>query len=163
MIGASGGSEVSDTSQGEGWWMASDGKWYPPSAAPGASYDPAPAAAPTSPPPYGTPPSPYGAPYGSPYYAPAQTSGKATAVMVLGIVSVALMCGYGIGVIPAIVALVLAPGARREIAESGGRLQGEGQIKAGVICSWVAVGVVAVGIVFVIGLVAITAIGSSGN
>jgi hypothetical protein len=23
---------VSDVSQGEGWWLASDGKWYPPSA-----------------------------------------------------------------------------------------------------------------------------------
>ena len=23
---------MSDTSQGEGWWQASDGKWYPPSA-----------------------------------------------------------------------------------------------------------------------------------
>jgi hypothetical protein len=26
---------VSDTSQGEGWWQASDGKWYPPESAPG--------------------------------------------------------------------------------------------------------------------------------
>ena len=25
---------MSDTSQGEGWWQASDGKWYPPSAVP---------------------------------------------------------------------------------------------------------------------------------
>ena len=23
---------MSDTSQGEGWWYASDGKWYPPQA-----------------------------------------------------------------------------------------------------------------------------------
>jgi hypothetical protein len=30
---------VSDTSQGEGWWQASDGKWYPPEQAPG--YEPA--------------------------------------------------------------------------------------------------------------------------
>jgi hypothetical protein len=150
---------VSDTSQGDGWWVASDGKWYPPAAAQGVSYDPAP------PPqmPYGGPPAAYGAPSGAPYYAPAQTSGKATAVMVLGIVSVALMCGYGIGVIPAIVALVLAPGARREIAESGGRLQGEGQIKAGVICSWVAVGVVAVGVVLVVLFVALASLGSSSN
>jgi TM2 domain-containing membrane protein YozV len=24
---------MSDTSQGEGWWLASDGKWYPPATA----------------------------------------------------------------------------------------------------------------------------------
>ena len=27
---------MSDTSQGPGWWQASDGKWYPPEQAPGA-------------------------------------------------------------------------------------------------------------------------------
>ncbi len=26
---------MSDTSQGPGWWQASDGKWYPPEQAPG--------------------------------------------------------------------------------------------------------------------------------
>jgi uncharacterized membrane protein len=28
---------MSDTSQGEGWWQASDGKWYPPEQAPGGA------------------------------------------------------------------------------------------------------------------------------
>ena len=28
---------MSDTSQGEGWWQASDGKWYPPTAQPGTA------------------------------------------------------------------------------------------------------------------------------
>ena len=36
---------MSDTSQGDGWWLASDGKWYPPEATPG------PAAPPSLPPP----------------------------------------------------------------------------------------------------------------
>lgn len=27
---------MSDTSQGPGWWLASDGKWYPPQPAPAA-------------------------------------------------------------------------------------------------------------------------------
>jgi len=40
---------VSDSSQGPGWWQASDGKWYPPEQAPGYQQ-----------------PSP-GGPYGSPY------------------------------------------------------------------------------------------------
>ncbi len=31
---------MSDESQGPGWWLASDGKWYPPELAPGASTPP---------------------------------------------------------------------------------------------------------------------------
>jgi len=31
---------MSDTSQGPGWWQASDGKWYPPEQAPGAAPQP---------------------------------------------------------------------------------------------------------------------------
>jgi hypothetical protein len=27
------GNEMSDTAQGQGWWLASDGKWYPPESA----------------------------------------------------------------------------------------------------------------------------------
>jgi uncharacterized membrane protein len=37
---------VSDTSQGPGWWQASDGKWYPPEQAPGYQPPAAGAAAP---------------------------------------------------------------------------------------------------------------------
>jgi len=47
---------MSDTSQGPGWWQASDGKWYPPDAATPAP--PAPGGAPG----YGAPG--YGAPVG---------------------------------------------------------------------------------------------------
>ncbi len=32
---------MSDTSQGPGWWQASDGRWYPPEQAPGAAPQPA--------------------------------------------------------------------------------------------------------------------------
>lgn len=71
---------------------------------------------------------------------PPRTSGQATAVMVLGIVGLSVFCIYGLGVIPAIVALALAPGARRQIRDSGGTLTGEGFIRAGVICAWVAIG-----------------------
>ena len=59
--------------------------------------------------------------------------------MVLGIVSLVLSCLCLVGIIPAIVALALAPAAKREIARSGGQLAGESFIKAGVICSWIAV------------------------
>lgn len=53
---------MSDTSQGPGWWQASDGKWYPPEQAPAGQAPQTP-----QPPQYGTPPQ-YGvAPqYGAP-------------------------------------------------------------------------------------------------
>ena len=39
---------MSDTSQGPGWWQASDGKWYPPEQAPGYQPPAAGAAVPAS-------------------------------------------------------------------------------------------------------------------
>jgi uncharacterized RDD family membrane protein YckC len=45
---------MSDVSQGAGWWIASDRKWYPPHLHPSASYFPA---APPYPSGYGPPPS----------------------------------------------------------------------------------------------------------
>jgi len=107
---------------------------------------------------YGQPP--YGQPqygqqqYGQPQYGYGyrpQNSGRAISVLVLGITALVLLCGYGVGVIPAIIALALAPGARREIEGSGGRIVGDGMLKAGVICSWVAVAltVLAVIVIFV--------------
>jgi hypothetical protein len=110
---------------------------------------------PYQPPPYGQSPASYGYPaptgaYGpQPYYGPT-TSGKATTVLVLGILSLVLMFGC-IGFILAIVALVLAPGAAREIAESGGRLTGESQLKAGRITSWITLGLT--GLIVILGVV----------
>jgi len=75
------------------------------------------------------------------------------AILVLGIASLATGCC--IGVIPAIVALSMAGGARREIDASGGRLSGDGFIKGGVICSWISIGLSAVLLVVVIGLIAL--------
>jgi hypothetical protein len=99
-------------------------------------------------PPFGAAPG-YGATPGY-YGAPPQTAGKAVAVMVLGIVSLVMVCAYGIGLITAIVALALAPGAKREINASGGRLTGLGMVKAGVICSWISVGLGIAGLLFFI-------------
>jgi hypothetical protein len=31
---------MSDVSQGPGWWLASDGKWYPPQTFPGPAWQP---------------------------------------------------------------------------------------------------------------------------
>ena len=96
-----------------------------------------------SPSPYGAPQQPYGSPQGYgpppvpgagyPGWQPApQTDGRAIAVLVLAICSFVVF-----PVIPAIVALVLAPGALRNIAESGGRLTGEGLVRAGRIVAWI--------------------------
>ena len=93
--------------------------------------------------PYGAPPA-YGQ-YGTPpqrYGAGPITSGKATAVLVLGIASLVMVFMCGLGLVTAIVALVMAPGAKREINESGGRLTGLGMVQAGIVCSWIALGLV---------------------
>ena len=91
---------------------------------------------PGGPPPPGTYPPGYYVPPPQGYAYPApQTSGKATAVLVLGILSLAVCMVLGI------IALCLAPGAKQEIAESQGRLGGEGQIKAGVICAWISIAI----------------------
>ena len=94
------------------------------------------------------PGSPYGYPgYGA--YGPAvpQTAGRATTVLVLGIVSLVMLFTCGLGFVTAIIALVMAPGAKREIAESGGRLTGESQVRTGSILSWVTLGLTALAVV----------------
>ena len=99
---------------------------------------------PAPPGPYGQPSyGPYG-PYGGP---PVATSSKATTVMVLGIVSLVMLFTCGLGFVTAVIALVMAPGARREIAASGGRLTGESQVRTGTILSWVTLGLTALAVV----------------
>jgi hypothetical protein len=145
-----------------------------PPAAPPSPYDSPPPWSPsdTPPPPYGAPPGygqqqphagppPYGPPYGAPApgygYGP-RSSGKATAVLVLGISSLVLMFMCGIGLVTAIVALVMAPGAKREINESQGRLTGLGMVQGGVVCSWVALALI---VLFAALLVLVMVVGGS--
>ena len=101
-----------------------------------------------------------GAPYGQPGYGPygptvPQTAGKATTVLVLGIVSLVMMFTCGLGFVTAIVALVMAPGAKREIAESGGRLTGESQVRTGSILSWVTLGLTALAVIALVVVVVV--------
>jgi hypothetical protein len=120
-------------------------------------------------PPYSQPPysQPYGAPgaYGQPYGAPVAgyrtaptTSGRATAVLELGISSLVLLFMCGLGLVTAIVALVMAPGAKRDIKDSQGRLTGLGMVKGGVVCSWIAIALV---VLFAAVLVLLLAVGAS--
>ena len=90
---------MSDGPQGEGWWQASDGKWYPPSTAPAT-----PPEAPTSPTPASTPPDPFAPGGGSPPPAgavpgPAATGGGGGKLALVGILAlvVGLLVGGGIG------------------------------------------------------------------
>lgn len=113
---------------------------------------------PPPPPPPGQPPPPgWGQPppqYYGPYAQAPRTDGTATAVLVLSICSWVFLGLCGLGFIAAIVALCLAPGAKRNIAQSGGTLTGESLVKAGVIVSWINIGVVAIGLVIFIIVVA---------
>jgi uncharacterized membrane protein len=102
-----------------GWWLASDGNWYPPQAAPPG------AAAPT---PYGPPPS---APYGYTPYAPAPgTNGLAIASLVLGILWL-----YWIGSILAIIFGFVAMGQIKQRNQGG-----KGLATAGLILGFIGLG-----------------------
>jgi len=105
---------MSDTSQGDGWWVASDGKWYPPEQAPGAaaavpSEPPTtpmpiqpPAAAsdagpPSTPPPYGSAAPPFGP--STPAYtatAPAPGGGSKTGLVAIVCLLVGALLGGGV-------------------------------------------------------------------
>ncbi len=103
--------------------------------APPPERPPPPPFTPPPPPPYaqpadGTPA--YGAPYGYQGYAPPQTEGTAVAALVASIVAW-VFCPL----IPAIVALVLAPGAKRKIEQSNGRLTGLGLVTAARWIAWI--------------------------
>ena len=126
----------------------------PPVPPPGQPPGPPPGVPPVPPAPI-PPASPPGPGYGQPpggYLPAAQTSGKAVAILILGIASLLVGC-----LIPGIVALIMSGGAKREIAASGGRLSGDGLIKGGVICSWVSIGLTLAFILFFIVVIALSA------
>ncbi|MGP0109525.1 MAG: DUF4190 domain-containing protein [Acidimicrobiales bacterium] len=105
-------SQMSDTSQGPGWWLASDGKWYPPSVPPG---------------PLPSPVSPVGnAPTSTPQVrSVARTNGFAVASLVLGLLWV-----LGLG---SILALIFGIVAQKQIRASSGAEGGKGLAKAGTV------------------------------
>ncbi len=77
----------------------------------------------------GYPPPAYGSGQ-DPYGQPAQTSGKATTSLVLGIASLVLFC---IGFVLGIPAIIVGMRARKEIRTSGGRVGGDGLALGGII------------------------------
>jgi hypothetical protein len=78
------------------------------------------------------------------------SSGKATAALVLGILGL-VFCPL----ICSVLALVFGYQARNEIDASGGRIDGRGSAKAGIVLGWIGVGIcVLFLILIVIGLLA---------
>jgi hypothetical protein len=129
----------------------------PPGSGPPPGYGPPPQG-------YGPPPA-YGSPPGSPPgYGPSpyagsgwtgspQTSTKGIVALILAVASFMVF-----PLVPAIVALVLASSARREIDESGGRIGGRGLVQAARIVAWINIGLCLLAIV---GLVLLVAVGTS--
>ena len=145
---------MSDTSQGPGWWLASDGKWYPPELwtgppaagpGPGAPQSTTPtnrAQAPI----YGgsSPYQPYGYGQQTPYGAVARrkTNGLAIASLVCSCAGIFL-----IG-IPAVLGIIFGFVARSQIRQSQGTQGGDGLAMAGIIVGFGVVALLVV--VFVI-------------
>ena len=97
------------------------------------------------PPPYPPPPPPPPPPtWGAtppPWYPsapPPQTEGKAIAALVCAIASFVIL-----PVVPAIVAVVLASSARKDIAASGGRLTGDSLAVTSLVIAWINIGLLA--------------------
>jgi hypothetical protein len=78
---------MSDSSQGPGWWQASDGRWYPPQSHPDQQATPAPT--------YGAPPP---AAYGAPVATKSGMPGWVKALLILGGILVLLVGGCTVAV-----------------------------------------------------------------
>jgi hypothetical protein len=81
-------------------------------------------------------------------------SSKAVTALVLGILGLVVCGPLGIA------AIVVGNQATREIATSGGREGGEGLAKAGVVLGWIAVALMALGLLLVVFIVAAGAMSS---
>jgi len=129
---------MSDVSQGPGWWLASDGKWYPPESAPGYVQSPPPQqnpyGAPAVPGMYAPTPGPY---MGGPAYMAVKTNGFAVASLVLGIVWI-----YWIG---SILAIIFALIARKQIKER--HQKGDGMAIAGLVLGIIWMVLLVIGII----------------
>ncbi|MGQ0844344.1 MAG: hypothetical protein ACT4QF_09425 [Sporichthyaceae bacterium] len=78
---------------------------------------------------------------------------RATVVGWLGIASLPGMLFCGLGVVTAVMALAMAPSARREILAAEGRLGGLRLVRTATVCSWVSVVLAVVGAATAIGAV----------
>jgi hypothetical protein len=91
-----------------------------------------------------------------PYVVAPKTSNNAIVALVLAIASW-VICPL----IPAIVALVFANNAKKEIAASQGRVGGEGMVTASVVVAWINIGVTAA--LVVLGILVVVLIAVAGG
>jgi hypothetical protein len=77
-----------------------------------------------------------------------KTNGFAIASMVLGIVSIPLLCCCYIGAVPAIIAIIFGFIARNKIKEAFGSQKGEGMALAGIITGFSTLGLIILLLVF---------------
>lgn len=82
--------------------------------------------------------------YGQFTAVPPKTNGFAIASMVLGIVSIPLVCCCYIGALPAVLAIVFGFVARNKISNSNGSEKGNGMALAGIILGFAALAIIAV-------------------
>jgi hypothetical protein len=140
---------MSDTAQGPGWWLASDGRWYPPELWTGVpDTEPVGVGSPPTPtqafpgpvPAYGpgsaSPAYGHGAP--NPYlsygFAQHHGSGAAIAPKTNGLAIASLICSCaGLFFLPAIPGIVLGFVAHAQIKRSNGAQRGDGLAIAGII------------------------------
>ena len=158
---------MSDTSQGPGWWQASDGKWYSPEQVPagsppadtGYASSPQPQGYPSQPgwgdqggyptpqPGYGQPPA-YGQPGGFAYPQAQQFSnGIGTAGMILGIIALVLFWFAGLSWILALLAVIFGGIGISKVNKR--EANNKGMAVAGLVCGslviafWVVVFIIA--------------------
>ena len=110
---------MTDVSQGPGWWIVSDGKWYPPEQHPNYLSPPPPPPGQVMVTPYSTPP-----PY-QPGQVQSSTNGLAIASFVFSLLWI-----VGLG---SLLAIIFALVARRQIRESRGTQGGGGLAVAGLV------------------------------
>ena len=123
----------------------------PPAAAPPPTYPPT-AYPPAAYPPPGYPAGGYAPP------AAAQTSSNAVIALVLAVASWAVC-----PLVAAVVALVFASNASKEIAASGGRVEGQGLVTAAKIVAWINIGLTAAALVVFVFVFVLLAVAGSVN
>jgi len=120
---------MSDTSQGPGWWLASDGKWYPPELWTGPPLS-GPGFAQSAPTGYpgqtGAPPATTGAPYRGPIpqpgYAPYSPYGGPPVKRTNGLAIASLVCGCAgfLFSVPGVLVVIFGFIARSQVRQGGG-------------------------------------------
>jgi Domain of unknown function (DUF4190) len=162
---------MSDTAQGPGWWLASDGKWYPPelwTGPPGAgpagmsatqprastSEGPTPAygAASTPPATPGYAPTPYvaGGPQPASGYGQHRSYGAGTveSSKTNGLAIASLICSCaGLFFLPVFAGIILGFVARSQIKRSNGMQRGDGLAIAGIIVGFGWLVLIALGLI----------------